>query len=190
MELRTEVVQWIKQQLSDPSLVQEVVDFIAEYKGTTLSDDLRAWPLSEEARDLLADHYRMTQEVRTLVEKYPRVENKEDPWDSADEIVPLPGLFVGSMTASRNKKWLNENKITHILTVASSLDPAYPDEFTYKVLAIMDVPSENLGSKLGELVEWIDQARNGGGRVLVHWYVNDAQRENRNLSNDHLPILV
>lgn len=44
------------------------------------------------------------------------------------------GLFLGSIGAAHNKDELKNLNITHILTVASSLAPAYPNEFVYKVL--------------------------------------------------------
>lgn len=42
------------------------------------------------------------------------------------------GLFLGSVGAALNKPALKNLNITHILTVAKSLDPAFPDEFIYK----------------------------------------------------------
>lgn len=42
------------------------------------------------------------------------------------------GLFLGSVGAALNKPALKDLNITHVLTIANSLDPAYPDEFVYK----------------------------------------------------------
>ncbi|URE15824.1 dual specificity protein phosphatase [Musa troglodytarum] len=42
------------------------------------------------------------------------------------------GLFLGSVGAALNKSALKDLNITHILTVAKSLDPAFPNEFVYK----------------------------------------------------------
>lgn len=42
---------------------------------------------------------------------------------------------MGSLGAANNKSALKSLNITHILTVASSLPPAYPDEFKYKIVA-------------------------------------------------------
>ncbi|XP_050373983.1 dual specificity protein phosphatase 1 isoform X3 [Argentina anserina] len=62
------------------------------------------------------------------------------------------GLFLGSIGAAHNKDELKSLNITHILTVASSLAPAYPDEFVYKVL----------------------NAKRSGG-VLVHCFVGKSR---------------
>ncbi|XP_050373982.1 dual specificity protein phosphatase 1 isoform X2 [Argentina anserina] len=63
------------------------------------------------------------------------------------------GLFLGSIGAAHNKDELKSLNITHILTVASSLAPAYPDEFVYKVL---------------------NEAKRSGG-VLVHCFVGKSR---------------
>lgn len=44
------------------------------------------------------------------------------------------GLFLGSVGAANNIAVLKDLKITHILTVANSLSPTYPNDFTYKVV--------------------------------------------------------
>jgi hypothetical protein len=42
------------------------------------------------------------------------------------------GLFLGSVGAALNKQQLQALGITHVLTVARSLQPAFPADFTYK----------------------------------------------------------
>jgi protein phosphatase slingshot len=44
------------------------------------------------------------------------------------------GLYLGSVAAASNKNVLKSYNVTHILTVASSLRPAHPDDFVYKVV--------------------------------------------------------
>lgn len=44
------------------------------------------------------------------------------------------GLYLGSVAAACNKNVLKSYNVTHILTVASSLRPAHPDDFVYKVV--------------------------------------------------------
>lgn len=51
------------------------------------------------------------------------------------------GLFLGSVGAALNKSALKDLNITHLLTVAKSLDPAYPDDFIYKKIDGMINPS-------------------------------------------------
>lgn len=49
------------------------------------------------------------------------------------------GLYLGSLGAATNKSALKSLNITYILTVASSLGPAHPNEFKYKTIAGMEV---------------------------------------------------
>ncbi|XP_056174961.1 dual specificity protein phosphatase 1-like isoform X3 [Syzygium oleosum] len=62
-------------------------------------------------------------------------------------------LFLGSVGAANNKDDLKRLNVTHILTVASTLKPAYPDDFVYKVIA----------------------AKRLGGGVLVHCFVGKSR---------------
>jgi hypothetical protein len=49
------------------------------------------------------------------------------------------GLFLGSVGAANNKNALKSFNITHVLTVASTLLPAHPNDFVYKVINGMKV---------------------------------------------------
>ena len=49
------------------------------------------------------------------------------------------------------------------------MDPVYPKDFQYKVLDVMDTPSENLGRYFKEVVAWIGHVISTGGAVFVHW---------------------
>uniref|UniRef100_A0A175YJK2 Uncharacterized protein n=1 Tax=Daucus carota subsp. sativus TaxID=79200 RepID=A0A175YJK2_DAUCS len=44
------------------------------------------------------------------------------------------GLYLGSIGAANNRSVLKSLNVTHILTVASSLPPSYPNEFKYKIV--------------------------------------------------------
>lgn len=44
------------------------------------------------------------------------------------------GLYLGSIGAANNKDALKALNITHILTVAKSMGPSYPNDFVYKVV--------------------------------------------------------
>ncbi|KAI7754323.1 hypothetical protein M8C21_009065, partial [Ambrosia artemisiifolia] len=44
------------------------------------------------------------------------------------------GLYLGSLEAANNKTLLKTLNVTHILTVASSIPPPYPNDFTYKTV--------------------------------------------------------
>ncbi|KAG0482380.1 hypothetical protein HPP92_010464 [Vanilla planifolia] len=42
------------------------------------------------------------------------------------------GLFLGSVGVARNNDGLKRLNITHVLIVAKSLEPAFPNDFVYK----------------------------------------------------------
>ena len=49
------------------------------------------------------------------------------------------------------------------------MDPLFPKDFKYKKLNIQDSPSENIGRYFEEIVQWISNAMDQGGKILVHW---------------------
>lgn len=80
----------------------------------------------------------------------------------------LPGLYIGSIGAAMSKKVLQELGITHILCVADSINPIFPDDFTYKLVKILDSADVRIVDHLNECFEFIENGRNNG-KVLVHW---------------------
>ena len=80
------------------------------------------------------------------------------------------GLYIGSFADAKSKKFLTANKITHILSAAWELKPAFPDSYTYKQVKMSDKVDFDLTSHLEEAVSFIDSTINGRGRVLVHCY--------------------
>jgi len=52
-----------------------------------------------------------------------------------DEI--LPGLYLGSWDSAVNKHLLKHLGVTHILTVASQLTPAFPEAFLHSILRLI-----------------------------------------------------
>ncbi|EOA31476.1 hypothetical protein CARUB_v10014662mg [Capsella rubella] len=85
------------------------------------------------------------------------------------------GLYLGSFAAANNKNALIAYNVTHILTVASSLRPAHPDDFVYKVVRVVDKEDTNLGIYFDECVDFIDKAKRQGGSVLVHCFVGKSR---------------
>ncbi|XP_050131881.1 dual specificity protein phosphatase 1-like isoform X6 [Malus sylvestris] len=86
------------------------------------------------------------------------------------------GLFLGSIGAANNKEELKNLNITHILTVANSLAPAYPNDFVYKVINVADRVCTDLKQHFDECIEYIDEAKRSGGGVLVHCFVGRSRR--------------
>ncbi|ANM64884.1 Dual specificity phosphatase catalytic domain [Arabidopsis suecica] len=85
------------------------------------------------------------------------------------------GLYLGSVAAASNKNVLKSYNVTHILTVASSLRPAHPDDFVYKVVRVVDKEDTNLEMYFDECVDFIDEAKRQGGSVLVHCFVGKSR---------------
>ncbi|KAM1086862.1 hypothetical protein EV1_012484 [Malus domestica] len=85
------------------------------------------------------------------------------------------GLFLGSIGAANNKDELKNLNITHILTVANSLAPAYPNDFVYKVINVPDRVCTDLKQHFDECINYIDEATRSGGGVLVHCFVGRSR---------------
>lgn len=81
------------------------------------------------------------------------------------------GLFIGSVAEASNKDLLKSSNVTHILTVAVAVAPLYPDEFVYKVIEVIDRSETNLTQYFDECFNFIDEARQSGGGVLVHCFM-------------------
>lgn len=82
-----------------------------------------------------------------------------------DEVVT--GLYISSANVARNKALLQKLKITHVLTVAG-INPVYPNDFTYKIVNVLDSSDTNLVPLFDECHKFIDQGLTSGGGVLVH----------------------
>ncbi|KAJ7980114.1 putative Dual specificity protein phosphatase [Quillaja saponaria] len=85
------------------------------------------------------------------------------------------GLFLGSIGAANNKAKLKNLNVTHILTVASSLAPAHPNDFVYKIIGVMDREDTNIKQYFDQCFNFIDEAKRLGGGVLVHCFVGRSR---------------
>lgn len=85
------------------------------------------------------------------------------------------GLFLGSVGVACNKDVLKSFNVTHILIVAKSLEPAYPNDFVYKKIEVLDSPDTNLEQHFDECFNFIDEAKRQGGGVLVHCFAGRSR---------------
>lgn len=95
-----------------------------------------------------------------------------------DDSVPCQieeGLYLGSVGGANNKSALKSLNVTHILTVASSLAPAHPNDFIYKIIDILDREDVNIAQYFDECFNFIDEAKRTGGGVLVHCFVGRSR---------------
>ena len=81
----------------------------------------------------------------------------------------VPRLYLSDDVAARNKKLLDENKITHILNLTTNIANKYDSYITYKKLIILDFESQNIRQYFEEAFEFIDNAlKSEKNAVLVH----------------------
>ncbi|CAG9310082.1 unnamed protein product [Blepharisma stoltei] len=80
------------------------------------------------------------------------------------------GLYLGDKEQASQLNLLFKFKITHILIAGtgSGLEPYFSSRFVYKQLPIVDCPSFDILNYFDEATEFIEEAINSGGRVMVH----------------------
>ncbi|XP_057872664.1 dual specificity protein phosphatase 1 isoform X3 [Cryptomeria japonica] len=87
-----------------------------------------------------------------------------------------PGLFLGSIGAAQNKSVLKSLNVTHVLLVANALEPAYPNDFKYKKVEVLDSVDTDLEQHFEECFTFIDEAKQEEGGVLVHCFAGRSRR--------------
>ena len=95
--------------------------------------------------------------------------------EDAEPAEILPGVFLGSIGAAHNEDALRRHRITHVLTVASSFAPRFPDAYEYLVVDVADAPSENLRAHFERCLKFIARARLDGVNVLVHCFAGRSR---------------
>jgi len=85
----------------------------------------------------------------------------------------IPGLFLGPFQVSKDLATLLSLGVTHILCIrdpkeAFLVKERFPDRFQYLVLDVVDNDEQNLISLFNRPKQFIYDAINGGGTVLVH----------------------
>ena len=91
----------------------------------------------------------------------------------------MPGLFIGTLAAARDKHALAAHGVTHVLNCTNQPIPPLvgsPSEGgaaarpAYLTLGLLDNPADlpRMQAALTDGVHFIDEALRAGGRVLVH----------------------
>ncbi|XP_062502970.1 dual specificity protein phosphatase 19-like isoform X2 [Corticium candelabrum] len=80
---------------------------------------------------------------------------------------PHPHVFIGSQDVAHNLELLQSVGITHILNVATGISNAFPENFIYQNIEILDLPDEDIWPHLLESFSFIQEGLNEG-KVLVH----------------------
>jgi len=87
----------------------------------------------------------------------------------------LPGFYLGSIGAAFNKKVLEEHKIEHILCCCAGVKEAYPTLFTYKMLKLLDKPTEDITQYFEDSSDHIHDILSKGQKVLVHCFAGKSR---------------
>lgn len=76
--------------------------------------------------------------------------------------------LTGSMDVAAEKQLMQSLSITHVLNCCPCAPNLFPDDFVYKNLEMLDVPEYGLNNDLDEAFQYIEPAKDFGGRCLVH----------------------
>jgi len=102
----------------------------------------------------------------TLLEQENYDINNEDPLPT---VTPKEReVFLGNISSHINYGLLSHMKVTHIVIVHESLKPLYPKNFKYLILEANDGEKQNLLEYFKEVIQFIEDARQQNGTVLVH----------------------
>lgn len=86
----------------------------------------------------------------------------------------VENVFLGSIGAAMSKKRLQNAGITHILTIANKISPFFPEEFVYRVVAVVDTAETNIAELFPECLAFIEEGRRQG-KVLVHCFAGRSR---------------
>lgn len=76
-------------------------------------------------------------------------------------------LCIGNQFAACNRDDMQEQGITHVVSLIGSLQCA-PVDVPRTIVDVADVASQDMGEAFARAAEMIDEVRQQGGRVLVH----------------------
>ncbi|XP_042582739.1 dual specificity protein phosphatase 19b [Cyprinus carpio] len=79
-----------------------------------------------------------------------------------------PFLLLSSQDAAHDIDTLKKLKVTHVLNVAYGVENVFPDLFMYKTVTVLDLPETDITSYFPECFQFINEASQQGGVVLVH----------------------
>lgn len=78
-------------------------------------------------------------------------------------------LYLGNLKGASDINALRSAGITHVLTVASGIEPFFPKEFKYKVIQVTDTSQSSLIRHFPAAISFMREGIAKGG-VLVHCY--------------------
>lgn len=90
---------------------------------------------------------------------------------SATSLVFPPSIFIGPVSSASSILLLQENSISHVLSVGTSPSSEVP-RVTYHRVSVSDSPTSSIMRICGatcDIIEAAPQSNNGTGRILVHY---------------------
>lgn len=108
-------------------------------------------------------------------------EVKQIPAVSIQEYDPpcqfAPRLFIGSYATTHSRISLEQNHITHIITLGARLRPVHPELFHYLVVDVEDKETSNIVQHFPKCFSFITSAlaESPTTNVLIHWFVLNKQ---------------
>lgn len=79
-------------------------------------------------------------------------------------------LYVGSIGSAYNSEKLLHAGITHILCLSETIRLNFEDKFSYLRVPMVDQPEYSFANDLPQIFEFIENAREQGGKILIHCY--------------------
>uniref|UniRef100_A0A8D0E037 Dual specificity protein phosphatase 19 n=1 Tax=Salvator merianae TaxID=96440 RepID=A0A8D0E037_SALMN len=79
-----------------------------------------------------------------------------------------PWLLLGSQDAAHDLETMKKYKVTHVLNVAYGVENAFPNDYIYKVIPILDLPETDIISYFPECFQFLEQVKLKDDVVLVH----------------------
>lgn len=89
-------------------------------------------------------------------------------WESDDISEILPGIFISDIGTAYNQERLDELGITHIVNAVLAVEPAYPEKYQYFSVDLRDSYTEDISKEFDRVNEFMHDALENGGKVLVH----------------------
>ncbi|XP_047494727.1 dual specificity protein phosphatase 3-like [Penaeus chinensis] len=135
-------------------------------------------PTPTTARSLLSAIQKITPASKPLPGYENRIVSRFPMGMCMDEC--YPGLYIGDLGAAKNKDYLKQVGITHVVNTAQGnkfatvdTDEAYYTDVGIKYLGmkLLDVPTANIAQYFEAGADFIDEALSSGGRVLVHCFM-------------------
>ena len=77
-------------------------------------------------------------------------------------------IILGNEDCARDKCFLNNNNITHVLICAEGCEMFYESEYKYKCIYIDDAPDQNILQYFKNAFDFINDAIALKGKVYIH----------------------